>query len=29
MKAVVCERYGSRDVLELREVDKPIPKERS
>ena len=25
MKAVVCERYGSPDVLELREVDKPIP----
>ena len=25
MKAVVCERYGSPDALELREVDKPIP----
>ena len=25
MKAVVCERYGSPDALEHREVDKPIP----
>ena len=27
MKAVVCTTYGSPDVLQLREVDKPIPKE--
>lgn len=27
MKAVVYERYGSPDVLELREVNKPFPKE--
>lgn len=26
MQAVVYERYGAPDVLELREVDKPIPK---
>ncbi len=26
MRAVVCRRYGSPDVLELQEVDKPIPK---
>lgn len=25
MKAVVFERYGSPDVLELRDVDKPVP----
>jgi len=25
VKAVVCERYGSPEVLELSEVDKPIP----
>ncbi|RMG22292.1 MAG: NAD(P)-dependent alcohol dehydrogenase, partial [Methanobacteriota archaeon] len=27
MKAIVCTRYGSPDVLELQEVEKPIPKE--
>lgn len=26
MKAVVCTKYGLPEVLELREVDKPIPK---
>jgi NADPH:quinone reductase-like Zn-dependent oxidoreductase len=27
MKAIVCTKYGSPDVLQLREVDKPIPKD--
>ena len=25
MKAVVCERYGHADVLQLRDVEKPVP----
>ena len=27
MKAIVCTRYGSPDVLEFKEVEKPLPKE--
>ena len=27
MKAIVCRKYGSPDVLELEEVLKPIPKD--
>jgi NADPH:quinone reductase-like Zn-dependent oxidoreductase len=27
MKAVVCTRYGPPEVLELREVDRPVPKD--
>ncbi len=27
MKAVVCTKYGSPEVLQLREVEKPVPKE--
>ena len=27
MKAVVQTKYGSPDVLQLKEVEKPIPKE--
>ena len=27
MKASICTRYGSADVLELQEIDKPVPKD--
>ena len=27
MKAIICPRYGSPDVLQLREVSKPVPQE--
>jgi NADPH:quinone reductase-like Zn-dependent oxidoreductase len=27
MKAVVCTKYGPPDVLQIKEVAKPIPKE--
>jgi NADPH:quinone reductase-like Zn-dependent oxidoreductase len=27
MKAIICPRYGSPDVLQFREVEKPVPRE--
>ncbi|MBP3951652.1 NAD(P)-dependent alcohol dehydrogenase [Bacillus suaedae] len=27
MKAIICREYGSADVLQLQEVEKPVPKE--
>jgi len=27
MKTIICPKYGSPDVLQLREVSKPVPQE--
>ena len=27
MKAVICTKYGTPEVLQFREVEKPVPKE--
>ncbi len=27
MKAIVCEKYGTPDVLEMREMERPVPKD--